>query len=369
MKFVAEFRDSSIIKELAERINRKINLCEKDQLTFMEVCGTHTVVFYRHGLRSLLSKKIRLLSGPGCPICVTPVSYIDKAIYYARLSHVIIATFGDIMRVPGTISSLEKEKANGSNIQIIYSPLDVLNIAERYNDKKIIFLGIGFETTAPTVALAIYEAKKRKYKNFFVFSGLKSIPPVLRTLVETREIQIDGFICPGHVSTVIGAKAYEFIPLEFGIPCVIAGFEPVDIMLAIDMLIEQNLKKEAKVEIEYTRSVKFEGNIKALNLISTVFKPVESEWRGLGIIQQSGLKINQEYSDYDAELQFPIIYEKTNLISQGSQNICICGEILRGVKSPNDCPSFRTICTPATPLGACMVSSEGTCSAYYKYAV
>ena len=360
MKFIDEFRDHSLAAALARRIAR---LAEGSrEITLMEVCGTHTVTVFKHGIKDLIPNNIKLLAGPGCPVCVTPTQYIDKAIAYTRLEGVTVATFGDLYRVPGSYSSLEKERARGGNVRIVYSPLDALRLAQENGDKRVIFLGVGFETTAPLIAASIVEAKKRGVRNYLVLSAHKVMPPPMEALVSDGELGIDGFICPGHVSTIIGWGAYRFLSQQYHIPCVVAGFEPLDVLEGIWMLLRQIHSGVARVDNQYRRAVREEGNPKALSLMREVFEMDDSEWRGLGIIPGSGLTISREYRDYDAEANLKVEVEPAS-----SHPGCICGSVLKGVKTPLDCPLFRRVCTPEGPVGACMVSSEGTCSIYYKY--
>lgn len=359
MRYVDEFRDKRRIGELSRKIS---NIAGKSTITLMEVCGTHTQAFFRYGLKSLLPENIKLLSGPGCPVCVSPNSFLDRAIACARKEDLTVVSFGDMLRVPGSTSSLEKERAKGSDIRIVYSTLDALSIADKNKDKKIVFLGVGFETTTPLIAASILEAEQNNLCNYFVLSAHKLIPPAMKTLVNTKELNIDGFICPGHVSTIIGSPPYQFIARDYHIPCVIAGFEPLDIMQGIYMLIKQIKEARAEVEIQYTRSVKKEGNPRALEIMQRVFEVENSQWRGLGEIPRSGLKIKDEFSAFDAEINIDVQVEPAK-----EHPNCICGQILRGVKTPPHCSLFRKVCTPQNPLGACMVSSEGTCAAYYKY--
>ena len=362
MKYIDEYRSKPIIKGLTEKINQHLSRTEQE-IVLMEVCGTHTMAISRSGLRKVLSSKLRLVSGPGCPVCVTPNYYLDKAIAYARKQGIIIVTFGDMLKVPGSSSSLEKEKASGRDIRVVYSSLDGLKIAEDNPEKKIVFLGVGFETTAPTLGATIKIAKEQNIKNFFVFSGHKTMPLAMRALVSGNGININGFICPGHVSTIIGAIPYAFIPEEYNISCVITGFEPVDIAQGIYMLIENIIGPlKPRVQIQYKRTVKKEGNPKAIQLMQDVFEETDSQWRGLGDIPGSGLKIRDAYRDFDAEKNIEVKVEKTKETIEW-----ICGEVLKGLKTPLDCRLFKKKCTPTNPVGACMVSSEGTCSAYYKY--
>ncbi len=329
----------------------------------MEVCGTHTVSIFRNGLRKILPLHINLISGPGCPVCVTPVRYIDEIIAFSRKKEFIVTTFGDMLRVPGSTSSLEKEKAKGADIRMVYSPLDALKIAQNNPEKKIIFAGVGFETTIPTIASTILKADKEKIKNFFVLSMGKLIPPAMKSLLESKEIKINGFLCPGHVSTIIGSKPYQSIASQYHVPCVISGFEPVDILQSIYLLLQQLKNNQAEVIIQYSRAVKPEGNEIALSKMKEVFITVDSDWRGIGNIPQSGLEINDNFFRFNARaLESDIEIEETLEFKN-----CRCGEVLKGIITPLQCPLFKKICTPENPLGACMVSSEGSCSAYYKY--
>ena len=364
MKYIDEFFNDKLCQELVQKI---IETSDGRTMTFMEVCGTHTMAIFRYGIKSLLPPNIKLLSGPGCPVCVTPNSDIDKMIAYACQDNVIIATFGDMMRVPGSTSSLSQEKALGRDIKIVYSVNDALKIAETNLDKSVIFIGVGFETTAPSVAVSIRDAKIKGLSNYFVFCAHKIIPPAMKVILDSGELKLDGFILPGHVSTIIGTMAYEFISQDYHIPCVVAGFEATDILQAILMLTNQVVRGGIScIENQYKRSVKAEGNPKALAILNEVFEPIDSEWRGIGIIPNSGLKIRQEYKEFDAEQVIPVgITLNSQLLTLNSQ--CICGDILRGIKIPTDCKLFGNACIPETPVGPCMVSSEGTCSAYYKY--
>ena len=358
MKYIDEYRDRRVCEDFVKEILKEAK--DRD-ISLMEVCGTHTTAIFRYGIKNLLPIDIRLLSGPGCPVCVTPNAEIDKAIGYAKKSGVIITTFGDMLRVPGSTSSLTIEKSSGSDIRIVYSPVDSLKIAEENPYKKIIFLGIGFETTAPTVAATIKEAQERKLKNYFVFCRHKLIPPAIKAVLESGEVLIDGFILPGHVSVITGTEVYEFIPKDYRKACVVSGFEPVDILQTILTLVKQIKANNPEVGNQYTRSVKKEGNERAKHLMKEVFEPVDCEWRGLGVIPKSGFRIRDEYSAFDAD-NIPVEVEPLK------ENIeCICGEILRGVKTPRDCNLFGKVCLPENPEGPCMVSTEGTCAAYYKY--
>jgi hydrogenase expression/formation protein HypD len=343
------------ITRLAEEIARPVKL--------MEVCGTHTMAAFRSGLRSLLPENVSLLSGPGCPVCVTPNAYLDKALAIVQQPDTIVATFGDMVRVPGSESSLEYARAQGATIRIVYSPADALEEAAANPSQQVVFLGVGFETTIPGIAWTIKEAAKKSITNYSVLCGHKIIPPAMEALLQ-GEVKIDGFMCPGHVSVIIGADAYKPLCSSFHIPCVVTGFEPFDMIVGIEMLLDQIIKNQSTVEIQYVRSVTEQGNQSAQQLINEVFEVCDSGWRGIGTIPDSGLRIRDAYSDHDAEKKFKALEVPVSKEYPG----CICGEILRGIKIPYDCGLFRKACTPATPVGACMVSSEGTCAAYYKYA-
>jgi hydrogenase expression/formation protein HypD len=357
MKYIDEFRDKSIVFELANEIKE----ISKKNISLMEVCGGHTMSIQKFGIPSLLPYNVKLVSGPGCPVCVSGRKFIDQAIVYARMKDVIITTFGDLVRVPGSESSLEKEKANGADIKVVYSPLTAIDIAKHFPTKKVIFLGIGFETTSPTSAASILNASRQKVSNFYLFSSHKIMPPAMSALID-EGVNINGYICPGHVSTITGSHIYEPIAEKFHLPCVISGFEPVDILQSILMLIKQFEADEAKVEIQYKRVVKPDGNLKAQQLLKDVFELRNDWWRGLGMIPNSGMKIREKYAMHDAEPMIPVDVPEPEAPAG-----CICGEILKGVKNPKECRLFGTVCNPSNPIGACMVSSEGACQAFYKY--
>lgn len=359
MKHVSEYRDPEAARMLSSRIHALARQCAP--VTFMEVCGTHTMAIYRHGIRQLLPASVRLLSGPGCPVCVTPNSYVDRAIALSREPHITIATFGDMLRVPGSTSSLQRERARGGDIRLVYSTLDALDIARQEPKRQVVFLGVGFETTAPTVAAAIAEAHRSGVSNFTVLAAGKTIFPAMRALVTGPELQLDGFLCPGHVTMVTGTAPYEFLARDHHVPCVVAGFEPLDVLQAILMLLQQRLEQRAQVEVAYRRVVRQEGNPSALAMMNQVFEPVQSEWRGMGMLADSGLGIRRSFAPYDA-MKFEVPVEPTR-----HQPACACGDILRGLQSPFDCPLFARACTPESPQGACMVSSEGTCAAAFRY--
>ncbi len=357
MKFIEEYRNSELARKLAHRIAKHTTR----QIRLMEFCGGHTHAIMRYGIRQLVPKIVEMRSGPGCPVCVTAIGDLDKAIALAHLPGIII-TFGDMMRVPGSYSSLQQAKAEGADIRIVYSTLDAIETAKANPKKSVIFIGIGFETTAPTIAASIIKAKKEGVENFYVLSLLKLTPPVMRALLESGEVKLDGVIGPGHVCVITGSHPYEFIPEDYGVGYVISGFEPLDILLSIDKLVEQIESGKPKVEIAYRRGVKPEGNRKALELIDEVFEIDGADWRGIGNVPQSGLKINKEYQHFDADNAFSI-----SLKPAKEPKGCCCGDILRGVALPFDCKLFGKVCTPEKPVGPCMVSSEGTCAAYYQY--
>ena len=357
MKYIDEFRNREIAKGLTQRI-RKIST---HPVQLMEVCGTHTVSIFRYGIRGILPEQIRLISGPGCPVCVTPNEDIDLAIAISRQKDVIIATFGDMMRVPGSTSSLQKEKAEGRDIRIIYSSLEAIQIAKDHPEKKVVFLAIGFETTSPTIAVAILRTKEEKLHNLFFLNSQKRVPPALIALLQSKQLKIDGFILPGHVSTIIGTNPYQFIAKEFGRPAVITGFEPLDILQGIWMLIKQIAENRAAVEIQYRRVVHQEGNPVALSKIDEVFEKDEGRWRGLGLIPDSGYRFKESYKEMDAR-NFNVEVEQTK-----EHPDCLCGEVLQGIRNPLECHLFKKACHPENPIGPCMVSIEGTCHTYFKY--
>jgi hydrogenase expression/formation protein HypD len=357
MKYIDEYR----AKDLVLRLVEQIRTITTQPWTFMEVCGGHTMALYKFGLPALLPDTLTLLSGPGCPVCVTDKRYIDQAIAYSRLPGVILTTFGDLIRVPGSSSSLAREKAKGADIRTVYSSLEALDIAQEYPDQQVIFLGIGFETTAPTSAAAIQDAARRNLANFTIFSAHKVMPPAMAALTD-EGIRIHGYLCPGHVSTITGTSIYEPLVQKYGVSCVISGFEPVDLLQSLVMLVQQQESRSPKVEIQYSRAVKPEGNLKAQRLMADVFEPRDDWWRGLGILSDSGLGIRELYQQYDAERKFSVAVEATIEIPG-----CICGAILKGVNTPKDCRLFASVCTPANPVGTCMVSNEGACAAYYRY--
>ena len=358
MKFIDEFRRSDLAQGLVSRINQR----SKTNVRFMEFCGGHTVAIFKYGIRQLLPPTIEMVSGPGCPVCVTANSDIDKCIAFAQLPGVIVATFGDMLKVPGSRSSLQSAKAEGADVRMVYSALDALGMARDNPDKSVVFLGIGFETTAPTIAASILQAQEQKIKNYYVFSMHKITPPVVKAVLDSGEVKLSGIVCPGHVSVITGSQAWEFVAKDYGIPCVVSGFEPLDILQCISMLIDQVESGSSKVEIAYSRGVCREGNVEAQKLMHRLFQPYPADWRGIGVVMGSGLKLREEYARFDAERVFRIDPGES-CEPEG----CICGEVLRGVNTPHDCALFGGACTPHSPVGPCMVSSEGTCSAYYLY--
>lgn len=358
MKHIDEYRDPEISRKFAE----KIKAVGKRPVRLMEVCGTHTVAIFRNGIRSLLPETMTLLSGPGCPVCVTAQAEIDAFVELAGKDDVILATFGDLIRVPGKNSSLGEQRAGGRDVRIVYSAFDALDIAKKNPDKHVVFPGVGFETTAPTIAASILAAKEMKLGNFSVFSAHKLVPPALTALMDTDEFDIDGFILPGHVSVIIGVEAYRDFFDRYQIPCVVAGFEPGDILQAIYTLVSDIMAGTPKLENAYPRAVTSGGNTKAGKIMSDVFEPHDAKWRGIGVIPGSGLKIREEFADFDAGKRFNVEPGDTP-----EPKGCECGRILRGLKTPPECPLYKSVCTPINPVGPCMVSTEGTCAAYYKY--
>ena len=362
MKYLDEFRE----KDPFQAILSKIKSLPPQPLSFMEVCGTHTVAISKSGIRKLLPADIRLLSGPGCPVCVTAFEDVDRIIMLAREvradKRFIITSFGDMMRVPGSHSSLLKEKAKGADIRIVYSPADALSLARENPDREVVFFSVGFETTSPTSAATILHAHREGLDNFSIISNNKLIPPAMELLLEDKNTALDGFLCPGHVSAIIGTSSYQRIVDRYQKGCVVSGFEPLDIILSTYWLLLQKKEETPMVEIEYSRVVHAEGNPKALSILYQVFEVADASWRGFGIIPQSGLVLKEEFSRFDAIKKFDL---PTPEVSEPKG--CRCGQVLKGLIIPTECPLFARQCTPADPVGACMVSSEGTCAAYYKY--
>jgi len=353
------YRDKELVIELAQGIAES---CPRGRVNIMEVCGTHTMAIARYGLRGLMPDGLRLISGPGCPVCVTPTSIINAAQKLSEIPGTVISTFGDMMRVPGTDKTLEERRAEGADVRVLYSVYDLLRMAEEEPEKSFIFISVGFETTTPGIALSVLETVERDLKNVFFLAANRLVIPALEALCASKEISIHGFLCPGHVSVIIGSDAYKPVAHQFHIPCVVGGFEPVDMLKAIYHLVKQVAEGKARVENAYTRAVKPGGNSKALQVIDTVFEPVDAEWRGIGTIPLSGLKLRQEYAHLDALDRFDV-----TLTAIPEPRGCRCGDVLKGLLIPPECPLFGSRCTPASPVGPCMVSSEGSCAAYYTY--
>ena len=360
MRFIDEFRDSELAKRVVREIER---IAEGRRFRIMEICGSHTHTIYRYGLHDVLPANIELVHGPGCPVCVLPMGKVDDAIAIAKHEGVILATFGDMMRVPGSEGSLIDAQADGADVRMVYSPLDALKLAHQNPDRKVVFFAIGFETTAPSTAVTLLHAKRWGVRNFFVFCNHVLVVPAIKALLDSPETRLDGFIGPGHVTTVIGSKAWEFIPKDYGKGIVISGFEPLDMLQAIYMLVKQLIEGEPRVDVQYTRAVRPDGNTKAKEVMAQVFELRETfEWRGLGWIEKSALKLKPEFAEFDAELHFNLPRRQV-----ADPKVCQCGEVLRGAILPWECKVFGTACTPEHPIGACMVSSEGACAAVYQY--
>lgn len=356
---LSAFRDPAIARGLIDSIE---SVDPGRQLKVMEVCGTHTVSIAKNGLRAVMPAWMTLLSGPGCPVCVTANRDIDTAIALGRLDGVTLTTFGDMMKVPGSYSSLSAEKADGRDVRIVYSPLDALTLAQKDPAREVIFVAVGFETTAPLIAAAIMRAAEAGIANFSVFCAHKTVPLALEALVNDPEVQVDAFILPGHVSTIIGTGPYQFLAQNYRVPGVVAGFEPVDVLQAIWMIVQQLTEGHSEIEIAYLRGVESGGNGHAQELVERVFVPVDAEWRGIGMIPGTGLAVAESFSAFDAVRRFaPEVPESREIKG------CQCGDVLRGVVLPYECRLFARACTPEHPIGPCMVSSEGSCAAYYRY--
>jgi len=358
LRYITEFRQPELAKGLISHIKQH----SKKPARLMEFCGGHTVTIFRYGIRQALPDTLEMVSGPGCPVCVTANADIDKAIALAEIPDVIITTFGDMFKVPGSRSSLQEAKAGGADVRMVYSTLDALDMAKNNPGRPVVFIGIGFETTAPTIAASVLQAEAEGIDNYYVLCQHKLCPPAIRALLDSGEVKLGGLICPGHVSAVIGSQAWEFVARDYGIPCVVAGFEPIDVLQSVDMLVGQVEKGECRVQIAYSRGVHPEGNQQALKLMEQVFTPCPAQWRGLGEIPGSGLRLRDGYKRFDAEATFTLDPGPTD-----EPKGCICGDILRGAKTPLDCKLYGKTCNPEHPVGPCMVSSEGSCSAYYLY--
>jgi len=358
MKYIDEFRDPELARRLLSRIERRSTRLVR----LMEFCGGHTHAIMRYGLRTLLPPTVDLRSGPGCPVCVTANADLDRAIALSRVPGLILTTFGDMMRVPGSTESLQEAKAGGADVRMVYSTLDSLKIARENPSRPVVFLGVGFETTAPTVAAAILQAQDEGLANFSVLSLHKLTPPATRAILDAGEVALNGIIGPGHVTTIIGADAWAFLPAEYGVPLAVAGFEPLDIVRAVADLIDMIEDGQPCVTNSYARSVSRQGNPAALEVMARVFSVSAAEWRGLGLLPASGLSIRPELSQYDAAHRFEVDSGPTR-----EHKGCRCGDVLRGTISPPQCPLFGRACTPTRPIGPCMVSAEGACAAYYQF--
>lgn len=358
MKYIDEFRDPKLARRLIAHVTRRATA----PLRLMEFCGGHTRAILRNGLRQLLPTNIEMLSGPGCPVCVTSCRDLDRAIALASIPGVILTTFGDMLRVPGSNGSLSTAKAEGADVRMVYSTLDAVQCARDNPDRPVIFLGVGFETTAPTIAASILQAEQSGTSNYYVLSLHKLTPPAMRAILDGGEVALSGIIGPGHVTTVIGSRAWEFLPREYDMSCAVAGFEPLDILRAVAMLTDMVLEGRPDVANAYPRSVKPEGNLTAQEIMYSVFQVVPAEWRGLGILPESGLGLREEFDHRDAARVFPIAVGPSH-----EPKGCRCGDVLRGALLPTGCSLFGGRCTPAFPLGPCMVSSEGSCAAYFTY--
>ena len=348
----------------AQKLLEAMRALPLSNVKLMEVCGTHTMSIARAGIKSLLPQNVTLLSGPGCPVCVTPAERIDAVLELSMERDVILTSYGDMLRVPGSRpgDSLLRRKAQGAQVEIVYSPMDALSLAERQSEKQVVFLGVGFETTAPGTAAAVLAAKERGVKNFTLWSMLKSVEPALRALIASDGFAVDGFLCPGHVATIVGAEGFAFLPRDYGLPAVVGGFEPEEILLALYLLLKQLAEKTPKMQNAYPRAVSEKGNTLAQNMLRRCFTLREDDWRGLGSIPASGFALHKELGDFDAERRFPL-----SVSSESAPTACRCGEVICGRLRPEDCPLFSRRCTPEDPVGPCMVSSEGACAAAYKY--
>ena len=358
MKYLDEYRDTELTRPLVEELKNSVTR----PLRIMEVCGSHTMAIFRNGLRTILPDGMELISGPGCPVCVTSASHMDAFITMSERPGVRVAIFGDLFRVPGSHGSLANASARGAKVDIVYSPMDGLEIAINNPSELVVFLGVGFETTTPGIAATLLAAKNQNVKNFVLFSTQKTMIAPMTALLSDENLKIDGLLCPGHVSSIIGAGAWEPLVNKFGLACVVGGFETADLLKSLTLLARQVGKGNPKVENIYPRAVSWEPNSRAEKMVEELFEPVDMAWRGLGILPDSGLKIRPEYADFDAEVRLDI-----DLVETAEPAGCICGEILKGINNPRECPLFDTRCKPENPVGPCMVSSEGTCAAYHKY--
>ena len=361
MRYVDEYRSAEVAKRVVDQIARLVE--PGRQYKLMEVCGGHTHTIYKHGVENVLPVEVDLIHGPGCPVCVIPMGRVDDAIAIAEQPNVVFTTFGDMMRVPGGNGSLLEAKARGADVRMVYSPLDALRIAREHPEREVVFFAIGFETTAPSTALTLLRARDEGIRNFFVFANHVTIIPAIRAILASPDLRLDGFIGPGHVSTVIGTRPYRFIAADWGKPLVVAGFEPLDVLQSAYMILRQLADGRCEVENQYTRVVREEGNRRALEAIAETMRlRTTFEWRGLGFISQSALELQPEFAAWDAELRYEVPGVRV-----ADPKACQCGEVLKGVIKPWECKVFGTACTPERPIGTCMVSSEGACAAYYNY--
>ncbi len=368
MKYISEFRDKRVAAALAAALTREVDPARAYSL--MEFCGGHTHAIFRYGVQDLLPPNVNLVHGPGCPVCVLPIGRLDMAIELAEIPDVILCSYGDMLRVPGSRKrSLLKSRAQGKDVRMVYSCEEAIRIAQQHPEREVVFFAIGFETTTPPTAVAIQQAHKLGLKNFSVFCNHVLTPSAIQSILDSPDVRklgtvrVDGFIGPSHVSTIIGSRPYDYFSREYQRPVVIAGFEPLDVLQAIRMLVQQLNEGRAEVENQFTRGVTHQGNLKAQNIVADVFELRRTfEWRGLGVVPYSGLRIKKKYAEFDAEVRFPMTQKPVH-----ENHACECGAILRGVKKPTDCKIFGTVCTPQSPIGSCMVSSEGACAAFYKY--
>jgi hydrogenase expression/formation protein HypD len=360
MKFSEEFREKKLVQDLA----RRLAALAAGPTTLMEVCGTHTMAVARFGLRMLLPEQVRLISGPGCPVCVTAQEDLDGFLALGELPQVTLATFGDMIRVPGSRTSLDRLRAAGAAVRVVYSPFDAVELARQHPRREIVFFGVGFETTMPATALAIQAAAAAGVENFTVLCVHKTMPAALRALLASGEVKVSGLLLPGHVSAIVGAASYDFIPREFGLPCAVTGFEPLDILLGVEALLQQQRDGSPRVANTYRRAVAAQANPRAQEVLAQVFAPADAHWRGLGLIAGSGVRLRSRYAHFDARRRFAELLAQ---LPPAAATPCQCGEVLRGVLAPADCRLFGRACTPAAPVGPCMVSSEGACAAAYRY--
>ncbi len=361
---LSQFSDTALSQQLLQAVREQAQLFKEKtgrKASFMEVCGSHTMALAKSGIRKILADDVEIIAGPGCPVCVTDQKSIDAMIALANGDNRIICTFGDMMRVPGTKESLMDARSNGRDVRVVYAPVDAVAIAEENPEKEVVFLGIGFETTIPVLGVAIQTAIERNVPNFSMWVTTKLIEPVMRTLLDTKEVDIDAFLLPGHVAIVLGEQSFHYLVEEYNVPGVVAGFEPVELLTAVYQLLHMLNEQKADIKNEYNFVVTKEGNKQAQRIMETYFEPVDEAWRGMGIIPKSGMDLKEEYASLNAKKRFSITP------GEPRKTKCRCGEIIRGIAKPQDCVLFGKACTPLKPIGPCMVSSEGSCSAYYQY--